>query len=76
MYATEICDLSKELFIVGEGKIKVIYKWDEQWIGQLITQTNSELYQVLYTIMNYDKIFPGYSKTTLTPIPYGSHKIQ
>lgn len=72
MRMEEICDLSKELFIVGNGKIREIHQWNDKWVGEQYAYADSELSRVLYTIMAYDKIHPGYDKSVLTPVPYSS----
>jgi branched-subunit amino acid aminotransferase/4-amino-4-deoxychorismate lyase len=68
MGPSEIWELSEELFVVGDGKVRVIHRWDDKWIGE--HHTESELLKVLRTIMAYDKIYPSYDKSTLTPLPY------
>jgi hypothetical protein len=71
----EICDLSKELFIIGNGQIKPIHRWDEQRIGEHFLEEESNLCRVLCTIMDYDKTYPGYDEGILTPIPYSKYTL-
>eukprot|EP00746_Dinoflagellata_sp_MGD_P152460 gnl/MRDRNA2_/MRDRNA2_83683_c0_seq1.p1 gnl/MRDRNA2_/MRDRNA2_83683_c0~~gnl/MRDRNA2_/MRDRNA2_83683_c0_seq1.p1 ORF type:complete len:361 (-),score=-9.58 gnl/MRDRNA2_/MRDRNA2_83683_c0_seq1:33-1115(-) len=69
----EMVTLADELFLVGERVIKVVQKWDGQWIGQQATRTGSDLHRFLCTIMNYDTSDPGYDRSKLTPIPYSHY---
>lgn len=70
LHQEEILKLSRELFVVNEGDVTPIYRWDDQWIGEKFAHSDSELNRVLNTILEYDMTYPGYSDSVLSPIPY------
>merc|ERR1711972_981992 len=71
MSPIEVRGLAKELFLIDSDiLIMPVYEWDGEWVGDHFSENNSELFQVLFTILRQDMVFPGYDSSLLTPFEY------
>merc|ERR1712224_456256 len=67
MRPREMRDLAKELFLVGSDIVLIpIHQWDDEWLGDRFLDRYSELFQVIYTLINRDMTYPGFDSSLLT----------